>query len=60
MGVAAIRNQQDYRRALEEIEGLMAARRNARDGARLAALVTLVEEWERKQYPFRCATPQGR
>jgi HTH-type transcriptional regulator / antitoxin HigA len=57
MGIATIRNQQDYRRALEEIEALMPARRNTRDGARLAALVTLVEDWERKHYPFSSALP---
>jgi HTH-type transcriptional regulator/antitoxin HigA len=59
MGVAVIRSEQDYRRVIEEIDGLMAVRRNAREGARLAALVTLVEAWERKHYPFN-ATLQRR
>jgi HTH-type transcriptional regulator/antitoxin HigA len=58
MGITAIRSQQDYRRAIEEIEGLITARRNTRDGARLAALVTLVEAWERKHYPFSSTIPQ--
>ncbi len=53
MPIATIRNQQDYRSALDEIERLVAGRRNRRDGARLAALVTLIEEWERRHYPFR-------
>jgi HTH-type transcriptional regulator/antitoxin HigA len=57
MPIAAIRNQQDYRRALDEIERLMTARRNTRDGARLAALVTLLEDWERRHYPFSSALP---
>ena len=47
MDIAPIKSQRDYRRILKEIEGLMGARRNTREGDRLDVLVTLVEAWER-------------
>jgi HTH-type transcriptional regulator/antitoxin HigA len=50
MDVSPIKSQRDYRRVLSEIEGLMGARRNSREGDRLDVLVTLVEGWERKHY----------
>jgi HTH-type transcriptional regulator / antitoxin HigA len=50
--IAPIKSQRDYRRTLKEIEGLMAAKRNTREGDRLDILVTLVEAWERKHYPI--------
>ena len=46
MDIAPIRTKRDHRRALKEIEGLMAARRNTPEGDRLDVLVTLVEAWE--------------
>ena len=52
MNIAPIKSQRDYRRTLKEIEGLMAAKRNTREGDRLDILVTLVEAWEHKHYPL--------
>lgn len=52
MDIAPIKTRRDYRRALKEIEGLMAARRNTPEGDRLDVLVTLVEAWERRHYPI--------
>ena len=52
MDIRPIKTQRDYRRALKEIEGLMNARRHAPQGDRLDVLVTLVEAWEAKHYPF--------
>jgi HTH-type transcriptional regulator / antitoxin HigA len=52
MDIAPIKTQRDYRRALKEIEGLMAAKRNTPEGDRLDVLVALVEAWERKHYPI--------
>jgi HTH-type transcriptional regulator/antitoxin HigA len=52
MDIAPIKTQRDYRRILKELEGLMTAKRNTPDGDRLDVLVTLVEAWERKHYPF--------
>jgi HTH-type transcriptional regulator/antitoxin HigA len=55
MNIAPIKTKRHYRRVLKEIEGLMTAKRNTREGDRLDALVTLVEAWERKHYPLERA-----
>ncbi len=61
MEIAPIKTQRDYRRALKEIEGLMAAKRNTADGDRLDVLVTLIEAWEAKHYPLDLPDPvEGR
>jgi HTH-type transcriptional regulator/antitoxin HigA len=52
MGIAPIKTQRDYRRALKEIAGLMGAKRDTPEGDRLDVLVTLVEAWERKRFPL--------
>ena len=52
MDITPIKTQRDYRRALKEIEGLMTAKRNTPEGDRLDVLVTLVEAWEARHYPF--------
>jgi HTH-type transcriptional regulator/antitoxin HigA len=52
MDIRPIKTQRDYRRTLEEIEGLMNAKRNTPEGDRLDVLVTLVEAWEAKHYPL--------
>lgn len=52
MDITPIRSQRDYRRALNEIEGLMTAKRNTPEGERLDVLVTLAEAWEAKHYPL--------
>lgn len=57
MNIVPIKSQRDYRRTLKEIEGLMAAKRNTREGDRLDILVTLVEAWERKHYPLDLPDP---
>jgi HTH-type transcriptional regulator/antitoxin HigA len=57
MEIAPIKNRRDHRRALKDIEGLMSAKRNTPEGDRLDVLVTLVEAWERKQYPFDLPDP---
>ena len=57
MEIAPIKTQRDYRRVLEEIEGLMTAKRNTPEGDRLDVLVTLVEAWERKHYPLDLPDP---
>jgi HTH-type transcriptional regulator / antitoxin HigA len=49
-GITPIKTQRDYRSVLKEIEGLMDAKRNFRDGDRLDVLVTLIEAWEAKHY----------
>ena len=57
MDIAPIKTHRDYRSALKEIEGLMTAKRNTPEGDRLDVLVTLVEAWERKHYPFDLPDP---
>jgi HTH-type transcriptional regulator / antitoxin HigA len=57
MDIAPIKTQRDYRRALKEIEGLMAAKRNTPEGNRLDVLATLVEAWEAKHYSLEPPDP---
>lgn len=57
MDITPIKTQRDYHRALKEIEGLMAAKRNTPAGDRLDVLVTLVEAWEAKHYPLDLPDP---
>lgn len=57
MEINPIKSTRDYRRALKEIEGLMRAKRNTPQGDRLDVLVTLVEAWETKHYPFDLPDP---
>jgi len=52
MDVRPIKTRRDYHRALEEIEGLMDAKRGSAEGDRLDVLVTLVEAWEARHYPI--------
>ena len=57
MNIKPIRTRTDYRAALKEIEGLMAAERDTPEGDRLEILVTLVEAYERKHYPLDLPDP---
>lgn len=57
MEIKPIRTKTDYRAALKEIEGLMAARPATPEGDRLDVLATLVEAWERKQFPMELPDP---
>jgi HTH-type transcriptional regulator/antitoxin HigA len=63
MDIRPIKSERQYRRALNEIEGLMTARRNTPEGDRLDVLLTLVEAWEAKHYPLNlpdAVDPVGR
>ena len=57
MNITPIKTKQDYHRTLKEIEGLMTAKRNTPEGDRLDVLVTLVEAWEARHYPFDVPDP---
>lgn len=57
MEIAPIKTDHDYRQALDAIEGLMGAERDTPEGDRLDVLVTLVEAWEAKHYPFDLPDP---
>lgn len=57
MEIKPIRTKRDYEAALKEIERLMGAKRNSREGDRLDVLVTLVEAYESKHYRFDLPDP---
>jgi HTH-type transcriptional regulator / antitoxin HigA len=57
MDIKPIKTEADYRRTLEEIEGLMSAGAETPEGERLDVLVTLVEAWERAHYPMDLPDP---
>ena len=57
MNIEPIKADRDYRRTLEEIEGLMTAERDTPEGDRLDVLVTLVEAWETRHYPIDLPDP---
>jgi HTH-type transcriptional regulator / antitoxin HigA len=52
MDIAPIKTKRAYHQALKEVEGLMDAEQNTPEGNRLAALVTLVEAFEREHFPL--------
>jgi len=57
MEIKPIRTKADYRAALKEVEALMSARAGTREGERLDVLVTLVEAYEKKHFPFELPDP---
>lgn len=57
MNIKPVRNEDDYRAALERIETLMNAQENTPEGDLLDILVTLVEAYERKTYPMSMPDP---
>ncbi len=52
MEIKPIRNEEDYRATLKEIESLMDAELGTPKGGRLDILVTLVEAYERRHFPL--------
>ena len=50
MDIKPIKTDTDYRRALKEIEKLMTAAPDSKEGERLDILATLVEAYESKHY----------
>ena len=57
MQVKPIRNKQDYTEALRRIEELWGAAQGTEDGDLLDVLVTLVEVYEREQFPIDLPDP---
>jgi HTH-type transcriptional regulator/antitoxin HigA len=57
MDVKPLKNGEDYRATLREIESLMRAAPGSPEGERLDVLVTLVEAYERKQFPLDLPDP---
>jgi HTH-type transcriptional regulator/antitoxin HigA len=57
MDIRPIKTEEDYRATLQEIESLMTAEPNTPEGERLDVLVTLVEAYERKNFPLDLPDP---
>jgi HTH-type transcriptional regulator/antitoxin HigA len=57
MEIKPIKNNRDYRAALNEIDRLMDASPNSAEGDRLDVLATLVEAWEEKHWPIESPDP---
>lgn len=57
MEIKPVRTKANYRAALKEIETLMTARAGTPEGERLDVLVTLVEAYETRHYPFELPDP---
>jgi HTH-type transcriptional regulator/antitoxin HigA len=57
MNIRPIKTETDYRQALIEIEGLMLSAPDTSDGEKLDVLSTLVEAYERRQYPMEFPDP---
>jgi len=57
MNIKPIKTKADYRAALKDVEALMGAKANTSDGERLDVLVTLIEAYERKHFPFDLPDP---
>ena len=57
MDIRPIKSEEDYRATLREIESLMTAEPNTPEGERLDVLVTLVEAYERKNFPLDLPDP---
>ena len=55
--IRPIRNDDDYKDALIQIEALMGALENTPEGDQLDVLATLVEAYERKTYPMDLPDP---
>lgn len=57
MNITPIKTEEDYRSTLQEIESLMTAAPGTPEGERLDVLVTLVEAYERKNFPMDLPDP---
>jgi len=57
MNIKPVRTEADYRDSLHRIEALMDAKANTHEGDQLDVLVTLVEAYERKNYPIDLPDP---
>ena len=57
MDIKPIRTNADHQATLREIEGLMLAEQNTKEGDRLDVLVTLVEAYEREHFPMELPDP---
>jgi HTH-type transcriptional regulator / antitoxin HigA len=57
MDIHPIRNDDDHRRALREVERLWGAQEGTPEGDKLDVLTTLIEAYENRYYPVPDADP---
>ena len=57
MEIKPIKTKADYQSALKKIAALMTARAHTPEGDRLDVMVTLVEAYDKKQYPLDLPDP---
>ena len=57
MDIKPIRNEADYRAALQEVEQLMLAQPDTAEGEKLDVMVTLIEAYEAKHFPMDLPDP---
>ena len=57
MDIRPIRNDEDHRQALQEIERLWGAEMGSEEGDKLDVLATLVERYEEARFPLPVADP---
>lgn len=55
--ITSIRSEQDYERALNEVEILWGSSSGTPKGDRLDMLATLIDAWETIQYPMASPDP---
>lgn len=48
----SINNEAEYRKALEELELIFSAKKGSSEGMKLELLSKLIDEYEKKVYPF--------
>lgn len=57
MDIKPIKNEADYRAALQEVEQLMLAQSDTAEGEKLDVMVTLIEAYEAKHFPMDLPDP---
>lgn len=57
MNIRPIRNSSDHESALKRIEALMSARKDTAEGDELDVLATLVDVYEKEQFPIDSPDP---
>ena len=57
ISIRPIKSERDYQRTLKEIDKLMDAKSNTREGDALDVLVTLAEKWEENHHAIEAPDP---
>ena len=57
MDISPIRNEKDYRKALERLEVIFDAKRGTKDGDELEILAILIDNYENENFPIEMPDP---